>query len=110
MNGTFIGSTLALVLAGLAACTAAVAQEDAGQRARGKQLFTDQGCYGCHTVEKFGTPIAQDLSHVGSKYSVADLRRWLEDPLTQKPTAHMPKIAMSEAEAQALAAYLASLR
>jgi len=106
----FVDSTLVLVLAGLAACTAAVAQEDSGLRAKGKQLFTDQGCYGCHTVEKFGTPIAQDLSHVGSKYNLAELARWLRDPAAQKPTAHMPKIALSEAEARALAAYLASLR
>jgi mono/diheme cytochrome c family protein len=107
MNVRFISSALALVLA---ACTAAVAQEDGGRRAKGKQLFTDQGCYGCHTIEKFGTPIAQDLSHVGSKHTLADLMRWLEDPSAQKPTAHMPKIALSEAEIQALAAYLASLR
>jgi mono/diheme cytochrome c family protein len=110
MSRGFIGSTLALVLVWLAACAAAVGQEDAGRRARGKQLFTEQGCYGCHTIEKFGTPIANDLSHVGSKYDLAFLTRWLRDPSAQKPTAHMPKIALSETEAEALAAYLASLR
>ncbi len=106
----FIGSTLALSLAGLAACTAAVGQEDAGRRARGKELFTEQGCYGCHTIGKFGTPIANDLSHVGSKYDLAFLTRWLQDPSAQKPTAHMPKITLAPGEAEALAAYLASLR
>lgn len=108
MNGRSIGSMLALLLAGLAACTASVAQE--GSPARGKQLFTEQGCYGCHMIEKYGTPIATDLSHVGSKYNVAELTRWLKDPAAQKPTAHMPKIAMPESDAQALAAYLGSLR
>ncbi len=108
MKRRLIGSTLALVLTGLAACSAAVAQDET--RARGKQLFTDQGCYGCHMIEKYGTPIAPDLSHVGSKYSVAELTRWLKDPAAQKPTAHMPKIAMSASEVHALAAYLASLR
>ena len=103
-----ISATLVFLLAGLAACTAAVGQE--GPRERGKQLFTEHGCYGCHMIEKYGTPIATDLSHVGSKSSVADLARWLRDPAAQKPTAHMPKIAMSESEAQALAAYLGSLR
>lgn len=34
----------------------------------------------------------------------------LSDPSVQKPAAHMPKIGMSEAEARALAAYLASLQ
>jgi cytochrome c1 len=61
-------------------------------------------------IEKYGTPIATDLSHVGSKYNAGELTRWLEDPVAQKPTAHMPKIAMSESDVKALAAYLASLR
>jgi mono/diheme cytochrome c family protein len=77
---------------------------------RGQKLFTDQGCYGCHTVGKVGTPIASDLSRVGGKYREAYLYQWLRDPATQKPTAHMPKIALTEAEVQALAAYLASLQ
>ena len=108
MSGWSISSAVVLLLAGLAACTAAVGQE--GSRERGKQLFTEQGCYGCHMIDKYGTPIATDLSHIGSKYTVEELTRWLKDPAAQKPTAHMPKIAMSEREAQALAAYLGSLR
>jgi mono/diheme cytochrome c family protein len=96
---------LALLLIG----APGVAQESTpiGQ---GKKLFTDQGCYGCHTVGKIGTPIGPDLSRVGFKYRESYLYQWLKDPSTQKPTAHMPKIAMAEAEAQALAAFLASLR
>ena len=78
--------------------------------AQGKRLFTQQGCYGCHMIDKYGTPIATDLSDVGAKYDRAYLTRWLKDPASQKPTAHMPKIALTEAEVQALAAYLASLR
>jgi len=76
---------------------------------QGKRLFTEQGCYGCHTVGKMGTPIANDLSHVGSKYPESYLREWLREPQQQKPRAHMPKIQMTEADARALAAYLASL-
>ena len=57
-----------------------------------------------------GTPIAHDLSHVGRKYTEAELVQWLRDPKSQKPTAHMPRLALSEAEIRALAAYLASLR
>jgi len=108
MNGRWIGVTVVLALGGLAACTAAVGDETQVQR--GKLLFTEQGCYGCHMVEKYGTPIATDLSHVGSKWTVPELTRWLEDPKAQRPTAHMPKIAMSKTDAAALAAYLGSLR
>ena len=85
--------------------------QDAALVLRGERLFTEQGCYGCHTVGKFGTQgIAPDLSHVGGKHDVGYLTKWLKDPASQRPTAHMPKIGLSDAEAKALAAYLGSLR
>jgi cytochrome c oxidase subunit II len=83
------------------------AQEPAEQ---GKQYFMSNGCYGCHTVGRMGTPIGPDLSHVGSKYSVAYFQRWLRDPASQRPSAHMPALELSEAQVTALAAYLSSLR
>jgi cytochrome c oxidase subunit II len=84
--------------------------QDSALVAQGKQIFNDQGCYGCHTMGQSGTPIAPDLSKIGSKHSEEYLRRWLEDPKAQKPTAHMPKLALTKDESRALAAYLASLR
>ena len=98
---------------GLAVCLVgapAVAQDRAAQIARGQKLFIGQGCYGCHTVGKVGTPMASDLSRAGFKYREAYLLQWLRDPAGQKPTAHMPKILMTETEARALAAWLVSLR
>jgi cytochrome c oxidase subunit II len=77
---------------------------------QGTQLFFTQGCYGCHTVGKVGTPIGPDLSHVGGQYGLSYLTGWLRDPSSQKRTAHMPKIDLNEQEIQALAAYLSSLR
>lgn len=104
-----------VVLAGVAAALALAAamaygQDGSSAFSQGKSLFTEQGCYGCHTVGKMGTPIAADVSHVGSKYTETYLRAWLRDPKQQKPAAHMPKIQMSETDARALAAYLASLK
>lgn len=78
--------------------------------AQGERFFTEQGCYGCHTLGKFGTPIAADLSRIGAKYREADLVRWLSDPASQKPTAHMPKLKLAPDQAAALAAFLASQR
>ena len=109
-KGAGFASTALVGLLLLFAACAAVAEEPSGPAATGKRLFTDQGCYGCHTIGKFGTPIAPDLSRVGAKYDMGYLTRWLRDPSAEKPTAHMPKLAMSEEDAQALAAYLASLR
>jgi mono/diheme cytochrome c family protein len=77
---------------------------------QGKKFFFDQGCYGCHTVGKVGTPIGPDLSGVGLKYPPSYLIEWLRDPSTQKPKGHMPKIELSEDEIRSLAAYLSSLR
>jgi hypothetical protein len=74
----FVGSLLALLVVVLAPPGLA-AQENT--LAEGKKLFTQQGCYGCHMIEKYGTPIATDLSHIGAKYDRAYLTRWLKDPL-----------------------------
>jgi mono/diheme cytochrome c family protein len=92
------------------AATVAFGQDGTALVSQGKRLFTEQGCYDCHTIGKAGTPIANDLSEVGSKYPESYLREWLREPQQQKPRAHMPKIEMAEAEARALAAYLASLK
>jgi mono/diheme cytochrome c family protein len=106
MNVRLIDLLLAALLAG--------APANATDRdllvAEGKELFRSQGCYGCHMVGKMGTPIATDLSRAGSRWQEAFLLRWLRDPAAQKPTAHMPRITLTEAEVRALAAYLSSLK
>ena len=100
-----MSAVLALVLFTSAAGTAA-----AGGAEEGRMLFFSQGCYGCHRVGVAGTPIANDLSHVGRKYTESQLASWLRDPASQKPTAHMPRLALTEDEIRTLAAYLATLR
>lgn len=84
--------------------------QDSALVARGQSVFKDQGCYGCHTVGKTGTPIATDLSRIGTRHDQAYLGAWLRDPAQQKPRQHMPKLKLTEAEVQALTAYLGSLR
>lgn len=86
------------------------AQSREGLVARGRQLFNEKGCYGCHTIGTAGTPIAPDLGRTGARHSEATLARWLRDPAPQEETHHMPNLGLSEAEAGALAAYLTSLR
>lgn len=98
---------------GLAAIGAgcASAANDSALAARGQQLFLAQGCHGCHNVGAAGSrDVGADLSRIGARRSRSDLERWLRDPAAQKPTAHMPRIAMTNPDVQALAAYLASLR
>jgi len=91
----------------LAAAAAARAQDrtlvDAGQR-----TFVKQGCHGCHTIGKTGTPIGPDLSHVGAKYRPEYLARWLRDPSYLRPSAHMPALELTDDDIRALAAFLAA--
>ena len=105
-RAVLVGAAVATALA----ATAAFGQDGGALASLGGRLFTEQGCYGCHMIGKMGTPIANDLSQAGSKYAEDYLRHWLREPQEQKPRAHMPKIQMKEAEARALAAYLASLK
>ena len=92
------------------ACTAVAQSPSITVTERGEAAFKSNGCYGCHLIGKFGTPIGPDLSQVGRKYPEEYLARWLRDPELQRPSAHMPKLELSEADVQALAVYLGSLR
>jgi mono/diheme cytochrome c family protein len=98
---------VSLIASALAAQERAAATQE--RIARGQRLFMEQGCYGCHTVQKRGTPIGPDLSHVGAKYNEAYLKNWLRDPAMQRPAAHMPALELTEPQIASLAAFLASL-
>ena len=100
----------AMLMLLLVAGACAHARETGAPVAEGRRVFQDQGCYGCHTVGATGTPLGPDLSHIGVKHDRSYLIGWLRDPSSQKPTAHMPKLTLTDAEVQALAAYLGSLR
>ena len=103
-----VRSVLLVAVVLMASCVQA--QDGGALVARGQIVFRDQGCYGCHTVGAMGTPIAPDLARIGAKRDQTYLTRWLRDPSLQRPSAHMPKLQLSESEVEALAAYLGSLR
>jgi cytochrome c oxidase subunit 2 len=110
-NGNRLGGTvMASVVLVVLLVSGCVALDRDGAVARGGQVFRDQGCYGCHTVGATGTPIATDLTRIGARHDEAYFVQWLRDPSQQKPHQHMPKIALSDSEVRALAAYLSSLR
>jgi len=87
----------------------AIAQDEP-RSSRGSRLFIVQGCYGCHTIGKMGTPIGPDLSRVGVKYAERQLVRWLRDPEAERPGAHMPLLELTPSDIDALAAFLAGQR
>jgi cytochrome c oxidase subunit 2 len=100
----------ALIVAVIVVATLTISAYAQNAMEQGKRDFMDSGCYGCHTIGKMGTPIGPDLSKVGTKYSHADIERWLKDPSAQRPNAHMPALELSEQQVKSLAAFLSSLR
>ncbi|MGH7893447.1 MAG: c-type cytochrome [Candidatus Binatia bacterium] len=102
--------SIVVLLAALATASRAPAQDRGALVERGRGAFMANGCHGCHTVGKMGTPIGPDLTRVGFKYREDYLERWLRDPAYLRPSAHMPKLELKETDIKALAAYLATLR
>ncbi|HXH61486.1 MAG TPA: c-type cytochrome [Fimbriimonadaceae bacterium] len=78
---------------------------------RGKTLFENSGCLGCHKVE--GRDIVfksgPALDHVGAKVDHDWLIKWLENPQSHSVEARMPNFGFKEDEAKAIAAYLLTL-
>ena len=88
----------------------------------GRALFDGYGCAGCHAVRGHfaGSPIGPDLTHVGSRRSVAaatlpmdltSLARFVRNANEVKPGSLMPTFThMPPEHAEAIAGYLAGLR
>jgi cytochrome c oxidase subunit 2 len=89
---------------------AAAAQESGALIEEGRRAFVRNGCYGCHTVGRMGTPVARDLTHVGAKFSAPYIARWLRDPSHVRPSTHMPAIELTDADIEALAVFLSAQR
>ena len=77
-----------------------------GNGAEGKKLYQTLGCAQCHSPD--GKDNGRDISlgQLSSKYSHANLVKFLRDPLHSRPAGRMPRTPMSEQEAAHLAVYL----
>ena len=89
---------------------AAGAQESGALIEEGRRAFVRNGCAACHTVGPMGTRVARDLTHVGAKRDAEYIARWLRDPSHVRPSTHMPAIELTDADIDALAAFLAAQR
>jgi mono/diheme cytochrome c family protein len=106
---------MALLIVGLSG--SALFAQDAKKIADGKKLYDSKECAKCHSIAGKGAKI-DPLDDVGSKLSEADIRQWLKDPasmeakLTKKPKVKMSskKIALTDAEVDALTAYMLSIK
>jgi cytochrome c oxidase subunit 2 len=93
----------------------------AAQGGAGERVFLSNICVNCHTIR--GTTATgtagPDLTHMGARATigagvlpndVARMRAWLADPQRYKPGSLMPRVPLSDADLDALAAYLGALK
>jgi cytochrome c oxidase subunit 2 len=91
------------------------------QGGEGERVFLSNICVNCHAIA--GTTAkgtaGPDLTHVASRATlgagvlpndVARMRAWLLDPQRYKPGSLMPRVPLSDADLDALAAYLGALK
>ncbi len=77
------------------------------QRARGAQVFADNGCAHCHAIRKKGGDKGPDLSGVGRRLNEDQIRtQILKGGQTMPPFAEV----LQKSETEDLIAYLRSLR
>jgi cytochrome c oxidase subunit 2 len=98
---------------------AAEPASDAQQR--GRDVFRRATCPQCHAIRGTisGGAFGPDLTHVGSRRTIAagllpntieNLQRWIRNPQQFKPGNKMPGHDLSDADLQAVAAYLKGLQ
>ncbi len=88
-----------------------------GEAARGAQVFQQDTCASCHTIS--GTlankTFGPDLTHVASRQTLgagvldntpANLKNWIQNPQAYKPGVLMPAFNLTNADANAIVAYL----
>lgn len=75
---------------------------------RGKQLFTTQGCDGCHSIGGQGGSFGPDLSTIGSERDKAWLERFLQGPGAVVSNNGMPTPDLTPSQRADLVAYLLS--
>jgi mono/diheme cytochrome c family protein len=91
--------------------------------AEGERLYHSLGCVQCHAPTRLPEGKENDAAakeefaklqasavplgtNIASKYTVAELTRFLRDPLKARPSGRMPAMNLTEGEAQAVATYL----
>jgi len=78
---------------------------------RGRQLFFEKACYGCHRIEGLSNgTLGPDLSEVGKKYKINYLWEHTVNPRAFQATSFMPKFDLSDDEIKALTVFLKSRR
>ncbi len=79
--------------------------------ARGKALYVQFGCAGCHRIHGEGGAVGPDLSYVGDARSDRDWHlRHFRDPQSVSPGSFMPKFPLSDQQIADLTGYMLTLK
>lgn len=90
--------------------------------AMGKALFRTKACVGCHSLSSMNQPkrtVGPNLAGIGTRKMIAggwllntdeNLKRWISKPQEVKPGVQMVVPPMTDAEADAIVAYLRTKR
>lgn len=72
----------------------------------GKMVWHKYDCIGCHTILGNGSYFAPDMTKVAERKPKEYLKQFLMDPKSVNPKASMPKLGISQEEANNLIAFL----
>ncbi len=78
----------------------------AGDVARGKKLFSDLECSGCHIINQKGGYVGPELDNVGDRLEAGWIYAWLLNPLKYKPETIHPDYGFTDEQARQLTAFL----
>ncbi len=77
-------------------------------QAPGEQIYQQRNCNLCHVLNQVGAPIASDLSDIANRRDLKWLGEFLKDHQGPEPQSTLPRLKLSDEEAQSLAEYLAT--
>ena len=101
--------------------TSRPATASVGDAAAGRRLIGQEGCGACHEIPGVDGAtglVGPPLERMGERSYIAgelantqpNMIRWLMDPQAVEPGTAMPDLGITEAQAEDISAYLASLR
>jgi mono/diheme cytochrome c family protein len=78
---------------------------------RGRRLFFEKGCYGCHRIAGLSNgTLGPDLSEVGKKWKLDYLWESIVDPRANSAVSFMPLFKLTDDDVKALTIFLKSRR
>lgn len=81
---------------------------DSDAVARGEALVNRNACLGCHVIQGNGGSVGPNLTCVVRRRDATFIRRKLADPTFNNEASMMPNFGLTEAQIEAIVAYLTS--